>query len=219
MLLVCTGNICRSALAERLGRAYLDELLGKDARAIRLVSAGTRAVVGSEMHPDSALVLLGLGAEPGDFRARQLVDVHAAEADLTLTMTREHRRDVLALAPRALARTFTLREAAALVGLVDEDAELLGDDPGDRARNLVQKMAAARSRRHGGEGDDIEDPIGRPVDVQAEVGNAISEALLPVLRRFAALLRAGDARPAGRAGPVGMRDSSSPSGDGASRVS
>ena len=64
VLLVCTGNICRSALAERLGRAYLDELLGEDASAIRLVSAGTRAVVGSAMHPDSALVLLGLALRP-----------------------------------------------------------------------------------------------------------------------------------------------------------
>ena len=219
MLLVCTGNICRSALAERLGRAYLDELLGEDASAIRLVSAGTRAVVGSAMHPDSALVLLGLGAEPGDFRARQLVDVHAVEADLTLTMTRGHRRDVLALAPRALARTFTLREAAALIGLVDEDADLPGDDLGERARSLVQAMAAARSRRHGGEDDDIRDPIGRPVDVHEEVGDAITEALLPVLRRFAALLLAADARPAGRMRPVGRGERSSSSGNGASRIS
>src|SRR4029453_3065448 len=41
VLLVCTGNICRSAMAERLGRAYLEEGLGEDARAIRIVTAGT----------------------------------------------------------------------------------------------------------------------------------------------------------------------------------
>jgi protein-tyrosine-phosphatase len=87
VLLVCTGNICRSALAERLGRAFLDEVMGDDAGAIRLVSAGTRAVVDSEMHPHSALVLRGFGAEPGDFRARQLAEAIVAEADLTLTMT------------------------------------------------------------------------------------------------------------------------------------
>ena len=33
VLFVCTGNICRSALAERLGRAYLDEALGDEAGA------------------------------------------------------------------------------------------------------------------------------------------------------------------------------------------
>jgi protein-tyrosine-phosphatase len=95
ILLVCTGNICRSAMAERLGRAFIAQVLGAHADQVRIVSAGTRAVVGSVMHPDSALVLRGFGAEAGDFRARHLVDGMVAGADLTLTMTRAHRRDVL----------------------------------------------------------------------------------------------------------------------------
>src|SRR3954467_7687254 len=126
VLLVCTGNICRSALAERLGRAYLEERLGEDAGAVRLISAGTRAVVGSAMHPHSALVLRGYGAEAGDFRARQLTDSVAAEAGLVLTMTRAHRREVLRLAPRGLARTFTLREAADLLRIAG-DQQPIGD--------------------------------------------------------------------------------------------
>ena len=71
VLLVGTGNICRSALAERLGRAYLDECLGDRAAAVRLVSAGTRAVVGAGMHPDSALVLRGLGGESRRIRGSE----------------------------------------------------------------------------------------------------------------------------------------------------
>jgi protein-tyrosine-phosphatase len=187
VLLVCTGNICRSVLAERLGRAYLDQLLGKDAGAVRLVSAGTRAVVGSEMHPDSALALRGYGVEPGDFRARQLVDTYATEADLVLTMTRGHRRDVLALNPRGLARTFTLREAAALLALVGDDVEPAGEDLGTRARNLVKALAEARSRRATDDSDDVPDPIGRPLDAHEEAGKLIAEALLPILARIAAL--------------------------------
>src|SRR3954453_10019495 len=144
VLLVCTGNICRSALAERLGRAYLDEVLGEQADAIRLISAGTQAVVGSEMHPDRALVLRGYGAEPGDFRAQQLTDARAASADLTLTMTRPHRRDVLALAPRALARTFTLREAAALLETLGDAARPVGENRGARLHCLVKALADAR---------------------------------------------------------------------------
>jgi protein-tyrosine phosphatase len=182
VLLVCTGNICRSALGERLGRAYLEQELGEGSTAVRLVSAGTRAVVGSAMHPDSALVLRSLGAEAGNFRARQLDEVVAAEADLTLTMTRAHRQAVLGMAPRALARTFTLREAADLVGLLD-GVEPPGDALGERARGLVRAMAEARSRR-GASDDDVPDPVNRPVEVHEEVGVLIAETLLPVLGRI-----------------------------------
>ena len=188
VLLVCTGNICRSALAERLGRAYLDERLGSAAGSVRLISAGTRAVVGSGVHPSTALVLAGFGAEPGDFRAQQLTEALPAQADVVLTMTRDHRREVLARAPRGLARTFTLREAAALLDLVPPSPDLPGDSFGERARNLVAAMASARAQRSGGGGqDDVRDPIGHPVEVHQEVGDAIAEALIPVLHRVAEL--------------------------------
>jgi protein-tyrosine phosphatase len=187
VLLVCTGNICRSALAERLGRAYLDELMGEKAASIRLTSAGTQAVVGSEMHPHSALVLQGLGAEPGDFRARQLTEAIAVGADLTLTMTRAHRQVVLGMAPRGLTRTFTLREAADLVALVDPEQPAPVGDLTERARMLVAAMAEARARRSASDADDVLDPIGRPIEVHEQAGSLIAAALLPVLRRIAGL--------------------------------
>ncbi len=187
VLVVCTGNICRSALAERLGRAYLAETLGDEASAVRIVSAGTQAVVGSAMHPDSALVLRGFGAEPGDFTARQLAEAHVREADLVLTMTRVHRRQVLNESPRALARTFTLLEAADLLSRIDEDLELSGDEFAERARSLVKVLASARSRRQTSDADDVADPIGRPVEAHQEAGDAIVAGLLPLLGRFAAL--------------------------------
>jgi protein-tyrosine phosphatase len=189
VLLVCTGNICRSALAERLGRAFLDEMLGDDAAAIRLVSAGTRAVVDAPMHPDSGLVLGGLGGDAGGHRARQLTDGMATAAELTLTMTRSHQRAVLGLAPRALARTFTLREAADLVRILGDGVHPAGETFAERARALVGHLAAARARRSGGEDDDIRDPMGLPVDVHQEVGEAIAESLLPVLTRLGHLAR------------------------------
>jgi protein-tyrosine-phosphatase len=99
-------------MAERPGWAFLAEVMGEGADRVRLVSAGSQAVVDSAMRADSALVLRGFGAEAGDFRARQFVDGMATDADLTLTMTRAHRRDVLHRDPGALARTFTLGEAA-----------------------------------------------------------------------------------------------------------
>ncbi|MGY1624198.1 hypothetical protein ACI789_18525 [Geodermatophilus sp. SYSU D00965] len=188
ILFVCTGNVCRSALAERLSRAYLNEVLGTDSDAVVLASAGTGAVVGSGVHPDSALVLTGLGGDPGGFRARQFEASFAAEADLVLVMTRRHRDVVLYQAPGALNRTFTLLEAAALEQQVAaEGRPLPGDGFADRARALVAAMAAARGRRRRGSGDDVPDPIGRPLEVQQEVGETIAGALVPLLARICAL--------------------------------
>lgn len=139
------------------------------------------------MHPDTALVLRGLGGDPDGFRAQQLRAELILEADLVLAMTRRHRDAVLGLAPRALARTFLLREAA---GLIDQGAgaQVPDGDPVERARTWVGAMAAARGRRPLSRGDDIPDPIGRPLEVQQEVGQAISDALLPVLAQAAVLL-------------------------------
>ncbi len=184
MLFVCTGNICRSPLAERLGRAYLQEVLEEQAGGVRLASAGLQAVVGSGMHPDSSLVLEGLGGDSRGFRARQLVAAMAVGADLTLTMTRVHRREVLALAPRALSRTFTLPEAADLVRFVDGHRPRSGG-VADHARALVPRLHAARSRRRSGPEDDIRDPIGLPPEAHQESGEAIAAALLPLLGRLA----------------------------------
>jgi protein-tyrosine-phosphatase len=187
VLVVCTGNICRSALAERLARAYLNEALGPDAGRVLVRSAGTQAVVGSGVHPDSALVLAGLGGDPAGFAARQLVDEMAVDADLTLALTRAHRRAVLNVAPRALSRTFTLREAAELVHLLNPVDEPVGNTFAERCRALVRAMAAARSKRPSESSDDIADPIGRPVEFHEQVGEEIASTLLPLLGRLVSL--------------------------------
>ena len=114
----------------------------------------------------------------------------AEQVGLTLAMTRAHRRDVLQRAPRSLTRTFTLREAD-LLRVLGEDIAFPGGDLADRARALVQGMAAARSRTHSSEDDDVRDPIGQPLEVHQKVGEAIAEALEPVLARIAALAAPG----------------------------
>jgi protein-tyrosine phosphatase len=192
---VCTGNVCRSPLAERLGRAHLGRLLGEDAGLLRIESAGTRAVVGAQMHPDSAEVLGRLGGDLTGFQARQLTDGMAVRADLTLTLTREHRHQVLARAPRALSRTFTLLEAAALLQLVDPCDAALGATPAERFRALTNALATARSVRPSRSDDDILDPIGLPAEIHAQVGQVVADGLVPVLDRITAALTPVPARP------------------------
>jgi protein-tyrosine-phosphatase len=189
LLLVCTGNICRSPVAERLAAVHLAETHG--AGAVRVSSAGVRAVVGNPIDPSSARALVELGGDPESFRARQLTERLAAGADLTLTMTRAQRADVLAYAPRRMARTFTVREAAGLLELARPDESLPGD-PAAPARALVRAMAAARPRRRSGPDDDIADPIGQDLDGHRSTARAVADALLPVLDRLTAALGGHD---------------------------
>jgi protein-tyrosine-phosphatase len=190
LLLVCTGNICRSPVAERLASARLADALGEEAPRVRVLSAGVRALVDSPMDPASARALEELGGDPAGFRATRLTEWLAAEADLTLTMTRSQRTDVLSVAPRAMSRTFTLREAAGLLELLEllDPGEPLTGDPQERARALVKRMAMLRSRRPSGPDDDIADPIGQDDEVHRRTARAITEALIPVLGRLAGAL-------------------------------
>jgi protein-tyrosine phosphatase len=187
VLFVCTGNICRSPIAERVARAFTDDALGGDAASLRLESAGTQAVVGNGVHPDSARVLTALGGDPSGFAARQLTDDLAVQADLTLALTRSHRRAALKRAPRGLSRTFTVVEAAELAALVPADVELPGTTFADRCRSLVREMAAARVLRSSDVHDDIADPIGQSPEFHEEVGDAIAHSVLRLFSRFADL--------------------------------
>jgi protein-tyrosine-phosphatase len=185
VLFVCTGNICRSPIAERVARSYLDAVLGADAACIRLESAGTRAVVGSGVHPHSAGVLTALGGPSGGFTSRQLTDDMAVDADLTLGLTRAHRRALLKRSPRGLSRTFTLLEASDLASLVPEDADLSGGTFAERCRSLVRQMAIARARRSSDAHDDIPDPVGESAAFHEEVGDAIADGVVRLFARFA----------------------------------
>lgn len=188
LLFVCTGNICRSPLAEGLTRAYARAERDAVGDGLTATSAGTAALVGHPIQSSAGLVLTGLGGNANGFRAHQLAVEDILAADLVLTMTRKHRAAVLVLAPRMMSRTFTLREAASLMAAVDVSA--LSDDPDldVRGRQLVTalgQLRAARVAQRNGLRDDIPDPIGKDVDVFQRVGDAISAALLPLLGAIA----------------------------------
>ncbi|MGY1719480.1 hypothetical protein ACI8AG_10595 [Blastococcus sp. SYSU DS0552] len=184
ILFVCTGNICRSPMGERLTRAFLDDALGASAAAVGTSSAGTHAVVGSGMELSSARVLSGLGGDPAGFTAQQLTGDLIDAADLTLTMTRRHRRSALKLAPRAMFRTYTLREAAELLGGVDLRALPPVSSLDERAKALVAALGAQRATRRLAEreSDDVLDPMGHASAVHQEVGDQIFGAVIPLLR-------------------------------------
>ena len=188
LLFVCTGNICRSPLAERLTAAFAVELGTTELSA---ESAGVGALVGRWMDDDAARVLAGLGGSDEGFRARAFTPAMADRADLVLTLERGHRSIVLERAPRALRRTFTLREAAAVLDLLPPDELPTADGVQERGGQLVAALARRRNEWRGSSGaTDVRDPYRRSAQVHDEVGEAISQALLPLLREIAGVRRA-----------------------------
>ena len=181
VLFVCTGNLCRSPVAERLAAAWAREALGDspELAQVELLSAGVAAEVGQPITASSARVLRQLGGDPEGFGSRPLTAELADSADLVLTMTREHRRDVLKLAPRGLRRTFTLTEAADLVTRADlRGLRTMPLTP--RARELGRRLDAVRAYRSPAASDDITDPIRQRPAVHEEAARTIAAALRPL---------------------------------------
>ena len=178
VLHVCTGNICRSPMAEHLMRAGLAERLGLEADRFVVESAGTWGHSGSPMELHAATTLGSYGVDGAGFRARELVAEHVAGADLVLGATREHRAAAVVLHPRAATRTFTLREFGRLVGVVDA-ADLPTGDVVDRARALVRAAAARRGlvRPDHPRDDDLEDPYHAPASAFAVCADLVQRTL------------------------------------------
>jgi protein-tyrosine phosphatase len=152
VLVVCTGNICRSPAIERLLAARVPD--------VSFASAGTYAVVGHPMSEPMAALVEAAGASAAGFAARRLTAALLSEADLVITATREHRAAVVELAPALVRRTYTLLELARLLTAAPPE----GTTTTERLRSVPATAALARTRVRPGD-DDVVDPIGRPVSV------------------------------------------------------
>lgn len=88
---------------------------------------------------------LGVGS-PETHRAQRLALQHVEGADLILTMERDHRSEVVRLSPRALRRTFTLRELARIAEVVPDEDLAFEDDNGllENLKVLVEAAAVNR---------------------------------------------------------------------------
>jgi protein-tyrosine phosphatase len=173
ILVVCTGNICRSPLTERLLRRRLDDRLGRGAEGIVVSSAGARGLDRSPMDLRAAEQLRRLGGDPEDFLARSLTEWHVNGADLVLTATRGHRAAVLSEAPAALHRTFTLLEFADLAPYRPLDAV----EPG---RDQLAGLVAEAAQRRGSatlQQYDVLDPYMQSAERHREVADVISTAV------------------------------------------
>jgi protein-tyrosine phosphatase len=200
VLMVCTGNICRSPLAEQLLTARFGEA------GLHLVthveSAGLAALAGASMDATAEEMSRKLRGAVGPFQARQLRTSIATRADLILTMTKDQRDEVVRNYPRLLQRTFTLTEFAKLLAadteaIIEESASAgaprivtvvggLHSNPAHQFREQTARLARSRSRARLVPGDDVADPFRQSVAAHEAVAQQISLSTSQIAHNFVA---------------------------------
>jgi protein-tyrosine phosphatase len=172
VLFVCTGNIHRSVMAERLMRSRI-----RPGLPVAIRSAGTQAGVDYPIGEHSAVALKELGADPEGHKPQQLQAAVAASADLILTAEIAHRQIVLLETPAALRRAFSLREFARLVEHIEP---LKPSDPFDLDAVRVQVLQVSAQRglaRQPTRSEDIADPVGASLNETRERAREIAECV------------------------------------------
>jgi len=176
ILVVCTGNICRSPIAEGFLRRDLLRRMGTEAPEVS--SAGIIAWNGAEASEGSIKAAWERGADIAAHRARRLTPDLVRGADLVLCMAAEHRSAVSDLLPEAAPRTFTLKELVRLVQATPDH----GSVGGLRERVALAEATRAKGIASNPYDEDIADPLGQPLEAYRGVAWELDELIGRLVR-------------------------------------
>ncbi len=110
ILFVCTGNTCRSSMAEGLFRDMVKNRGLQD--ELNIESAGVFAASGQPASSQAIEAMKRQSIDINSHRARQLTKEMIEKADLILTMTNNHKRAIISMDSEAAGKIFTLSEYA-----------------------------------------------------------------------------------------------------------
>jgi len=113
ILFVCTGNTCRSPMAELLARDMLSKRLGcspaeLEDRGVVVQSAGVAAGMGGKASAEATAVMAESGLDLTSHCTHPLTETLVRHADTVFTMTQAHRQTILSQWPDAAGRTHLL---------------------------------------------------------------------------------------------------------------
>jgi protein-tyrosine-phosphatase len=110
ILFICTGNICRSPIAEGVFNALMEKGYGESSRYLA-ESAGTNALEGLRPSEFSVKYLHDeWNIDISHIRSRHYLDLNPDDFDFLFALTKNHKKTILSENPNLKNKTFTLKE-------------------------------------------------------------------------------------------------------------
>jgi protein-tyrosine phosphatase len=161
--------------------------------AVSVRSAGIAA--GRYLSPETIETATEKGLDAETLRPTQLTAEMLREADLIVTMTRDHAAEVLDLAPEVAEKTFTLKELSTLL------ASSPASEASTQRDGVVARIAELHRRRASGPVagaiEDVRDPLGLPMEVYREVASDIEAGVDDLVRGLFGVRDRAEASPGG----------------------
>lgn len=171
VLMVCTGNICRSPAMHYVAAARWED-------AAEVTSAGTYAEIGMDATREIRRSAAGAGVHIPRHRPSQLTAERVAQSQLVLVATANHERWITHEMGAAQPHVFGLKQAAELASTAPPP---VGGTPAERLANAAAALRAEQDRNPVPLRT-LEDPWARPQEVYDEVYGEIEGAIETITR-------------------------------------